>query len=291
MTVPLTLQASSEHIKRAGIAQNKLAELTVSDAKKLVEPHINTVRKNILAQLKQREIDRKKNKTGSQAVYYKLKEIDQVIKDDWPNITKSVRKTAAKDVSIGAKRGFSVVNAELGTAYRTPLVAAAFAESVDLIVKTAAKVHIKVIRAEIVQGMIANDDFARSASRIAQFFDKGKGTGTYKSPFSNAARVIRSETQLAHVRAKVALYENEGYTRVLIVNGKVGCPICAPHIGEIYWLDEGPLPIFHPHCGCAPISHDRKVRAGSKPRKFEKIPENSPVPVKRETDFQEAPEK
>ncbi|MCK5611823.1 hypothetical protein KAR91_58680 [Candidatus Pacearchaeota archaeon] len=291
MTAPINLDDSAIHINRAGVAQNKLAELTVRDAKKLVEPHIKTVRKNILSQLKQREIDRKKNKAGSQAVYYKLKEIDQVIKNDWPDITKSVRSTAAKDISIGAKRGFSVVNSELGTAYRTPLVSAAFAESVDLIVKTAAKVHIKVIRAEIVQGMIANDDFARSASRIAQFFDKGKGTGTYKSPFSNAARVIRTETQLAHSRAKVALYENEGFTRVLIVNGKVGCPICAPHIGEIYWLDEGPLPVFHPHCGCAPVSHDRKVRPGSKSRDFEKIPESNPVPVDRETQFQEEPKK
>ena len=44
--------------------------------------------------------------------------------------------------------------------------------TIEDIVKTAAKVHIKVIRAEIVQGMLANDDFARSASRIAQFFDK-----------------------------------------------------------------------------------------------------------------------
>ncbi len=286
MTVPPTLQASAEHIKRAGITQNKLAELTVRDAKKLVEPHINTVRKNILSQLKQREIDRKKSKKGSQAVYYKLKEIDQVIKDDWPNITKSVRKTAAKDIPIGAKRGFSIVNSELGTAYRTPLVSASFAESVDLIVKTAAKVHIKVIRAEIVQGMIANDDFARSASRIAQFFDKGKGTGTYKSPFSNAARVIRSETQLAHVRAKVALYENEGYTRVLIVNGKVGCPICAPHIGEIYQLNDGPLPIYHPHCGCSAVAYDRKPKPPAN-----QIPENKPIPVSRETDFQEAPGK
>ncbi|MCK5607127.1 hypothetical protein KAR91_34910 [Candidatus Pacearchaeota archaeon] len=285
--MPVELQTSAEHIKRAGIAQNKLAALTVSDAKKLVEPHINVVRKNILSQLKQREIDRKKNKAGSQAVYYKLKEIDQVIKDDWPDITKSVRKTAAKDVPIAAKRGFALVNSELATAYRTPLVSAAFAESVDLIVKTAAKVHIKVIRAEIVQGMLANDDFARSASRIAQFFDKGKGCGHYKNPFANATRVIRSETQLAHVRAKVALYENEGYTRVLIVNGKVGCPICAPHIGEIYWLDEGPIPIFHSHCGCAPISHDRKARAGLRP--VEKIPENKPIPVSRETDFQKAP--
>ena len=287
MTTPVTLQASAEHIRRAGVAQNKLAELTVRDAKKLVEPHINVVRKNILSQLAIRERDRKAGKKGSQAVYYKLKEIDQVIKNDWPDITKSVRKTAAKDIPIAAKSGFKLVNAELGTAYRTPLVSAAFAESVDLIVKTAAKVHIKVIRAEIVQGMLANDDFARSASRIAQFFDKGKGTGTYKSPFSNATRVIRSETQLAHVRSKVALYENEGFTRVLIVNGKVGCPICAPHIGEIYWLDEGPLATYHPHCGCSCVSHDKRVRSSIK--KVEKIPETKPIPVKRETDFQEAP--
>lgn len=249
MTAPLNLDATATHIKRAGVAQNKLAALTVHDAKKLVEPHINKVRRNLLSQLKQKEADKKAGKPGSNATYYKLKEIDQVIKNDWPDITASVKRTAAKDVPIGAKTGFNLVNSELGTAYRTPLVSAAFAQSVDLVVKTAAKVHIKVIRGEIVQGMLANDDFATSAARIARFFDKGKGCGHYKNPFANATRVIRTETQLAHVRAKVALYENEGFTRVLIVNGKTGCIICAPHIGSIYWIDEGPLATYHAHCG------------------------------------------
>ncbi|MCK5617739.1 hypothetical protein KAR91_88560, partial [Candidatus Pacearchaeota archaeon] len=271
------------------VAQNNLARLTVSEARKKVQPHIKAVQKNITNQLRKRDLDRKAGVKGSEATYYKLKEIEHVIETEWPTITKSVRKTAGQNIPVGAKTGFNVVNAELGTAYRTPLVAAAFVDSVDLIVKTAAKVHIKVIRAEIVQGMIANDDFATSAARVAQFFDKGKGCGHYKNPFANATRVIRTETQLAHVRAKVALYENEGYTRILIVNGKVGCPICAPHIGEIYWIDIGPHAVYHSHCGCSEVAYDRKKRDGFK--QVEQFPQSHQFTVERETQFQKAPEK
>lgn len=251
MNKPLVLDTglTNPHIRRATDAQEFLTRQSLAAVKRNIEPHINKVRRTILKELAKRQADRLKGRAGSMAVDYRLKEILDSIDSLWPNVAKATVNTAETQIRNGLREGAKVVNAELGTAYRTPLASVGFMVNIELIVKTADAVYLPTIKNEMITGMLAGEDYARVASRVDRFFNKGKGCGYYLSPAANARRVIRTETHLAHVRTKTQMYQNEGYTRGEIVNGKTGCIICDSHIGEIYWLDEGPLPVYHPHCG------------------------------------------
>ncbi len=59
---------------------------------------------------------------------------------------------------------------------------------------------------------------------------------------------VRTEVARAHVMGRKSVYQKEGVEVVKFSGKPTTCPMCDPHVGKIYRMEEAPIPPLHPNC-------------------------------------------
>ena len=76
----------------------------------------------------------------------------------------------------------------------------------------------------------------------------------YNVSFHQARTLVRTETSHINNAAAVQRYKDYGITKIQVLADEAECDDCASEDGEIYDVDECPVP-FHPNCTCAVIPY------------------------------------